>query len=58
MLPRINLPTECSEQCCGTCAFHKPMAGEWCCDNEDGEGYGLSTAYDDYCEEYKEREDD
>lgn len=46
------------EMCCGTCIHHKPMAGEWCCDNEDSEGYGLSTAYDDYCEEYKEREDD
>ena len=30
------------------------MDDEWCCDNEDSEGYGLSTAYDDYCDEYEE----
>ena len=47
-----------TNQCCGTCVYHKPMAGEGCCDNEYSDGYGLSTAYDDYCEEYKGREDD
>ena len=44
-------------QCCGTCKSHINLSGEWCCDNEDSEGYGLSTAYDDYCEEYVEREE-
>lgn len=38
------------EMCCGTCAYHNPIADEWCCDNEDSEGYWLNTAYDDYCE--------
>lgn len=47
-----------TNQCCGTCAYHIPMvADEFCCDNEDSEGYGLSTAYDDCCEEYESRED-
>lgn len=41
-------------ECCGTCRYHKPMAGdEFTCDNEESEGYGLSTAYDDHCEEYE-----
>ena len=47
------------QQCCGTCRHHKPFAGEFGCDNEESEGYGLATQYDDYCEEYelKESED-
>ena len=28
-----------TNQCCGTCTYRKPMAGEWCCDNEDSEGF-------------------
>lgn len=45
-------------QCCGTCQHHIPMPmDEWCCNNEDSEGYGLNTAYDDCCEEYEGRED-
>lgn len=32
-----------TNECCGTCAYHIPMAGEFCCDNEDSDGYGLST---------------
>ena len=44
-------------QCCGTCRFHKPFADEWGCDNEESEAYGLETAYDDFCEEYDEKED-
>ena len=30
---------------------------EFMCDNENSEGYGLSTAYDDCCEEFEEREE-
>lgn len=45
------------ERCCGTCRHHKPFAGEWGCDNEESENYALETAYDDYCEEYEEKED-
>lgn len=44
------------DQCCGTCAYHKPFAGEFGCDNEGSEAYRLETQSDDYCEEYKERE--
>lgn len=46
------------KQCCGACVFHKYFDGEWNCANEDSEAYGLSTDYNDYCEEYEEREDD
>lgn len=45
-------------QCCGTCAYHKPFAGEFGCDNKESEAYGLETQWDDYCEEYEEREDE
>ena len=39
-------------QCCGQYRHHKPMAqDEFMCDNENSEGYGLSTAYDDCCED-------
>jgi len=27
------------------------------CGNEDSEGYGLETQYDDCCEEFEEREE-
>lgn len=44
-------------QCCGKCLYHKPMAqDEFMCDNENSEGYGLSTVYDDCCGEFEERE--
>lgn len=44
-------------QCCGLCRYHKYMAlGEFVCDNQDSECYGLSTHYDDVCEEdFKEK---
>ena len=46
-------------QCCGQCLYHKLMAqDEFMCDNENSEGYGLSTAYDDCCEEFEEREEE
>ncbi len=45
-------------ECCGNCKYHRPMAQDtFMCDNEDGEGYGLETQYDDYCEEFEEKED-
>lgn len=46
-----------NNQCCGTCRHHKPFDGEWCCDNEESDGYALTTAYDDFCEEYEGKED-
>lgn len=46
------------EQCCGDCRWHKRIArNEFVCDNENSEGYGLSTAYDDCCEEFDGREE-
>lgn len=47
-----------TNECCGTCTYHVPMAAsEFCCDNEDSDGYGLSTVYEDCCEEYEGREE-
>lgn len=44
-------------KCCGQCKHHKSMAqDEFMCDKENSEGYGLSTAYDDCCDEFEERE--
>lgn len=41
-------------QCCGQCLHHKPMEqDEFMCDNENSEGYGLSTVYDDCCMEFE-----
>ena len=44
------------QRCCGTCRYHEFFTGEWCCDNEEAEAYGLETEADDYCDEYGERE--
>lgn len=46
------------DRICGNCKFHLPIAeDEFTCDCEESEGYGLSTAYDDSCSEFEERED-
>ena len=47
-------------KCCGKCIYHKYVTpDEFVCDNENSEGYGLSTAYDDCCEDgFEEREED
>ena len=43
-------------QCCGQCWHHKyTVLGEFVCDNEESEAYGLSTLYDDICENFEER---
>lgn len=43
---------------CGICKFHIPMCEDsFMCDNEDSEGYGLETEWDDYCSEFTEREE-
>lgn len=42
-------------RCCGNCEHHKPIENEFVCDNENSEGYGLETSFDDYCNEYEER---
>ena len=46
-------------QYCGRCQYHKYMAlDEFMCDNEESEAYGLSTLYDDVCENFEEREEE
>lgn len=45
------------EECCGNCKYHLRMAPDtFACDNEESEGYGLETSYDDYCGEFEEKE--
>lgn len=35
---------------CGDCIYHIPMPlGEWICDNDESEYYGLETEYCDGC---------
>lgn len=45
------------DELCGNCKYHLPMAQDtFVCDNEESEGYGLETSFDDYCEFFEERE--
>ena len=32
---------------CGICKYHKRIYGEWVCDNEESENYGLEVGFDD-----------
>lgn len=49
-----------NEKCCGTCRYNKPswetgkLTG-YSCDNDESDYYGVSTFYDDSCEEYEEK---
>lgn len=44
------------DYCCGTCKYHMTNeAGEWVCDNHDGEYFGAETWYDDTCPDWEER---
>lgn len=43
------------KECCGTCQYHTCNSGEWCCDNNDSECYGVETSYNDVCSDYEER---
>ena len=46
-----------SEECCGTCRYNRrDWSGEYCCGCEASEAFGLSTAYDDTCEAWEEKE--
>lgn len=48
------------EKCCGTCTWHKPswktghLQG-YHCTNEESEGYGLQTDYEDECMDWEEK---
>ena len=45
------------EQICLKCAYRIPMAdGEFVCDNEESEGYGVSVTGDDGCVCFQEKE--
>lgn len=49
------------EKCCGNCRFHRTgkdagKNSDFYCNNEDSEGYGLPTDYEDCCEEWEGRE--
>lgn len=47
-------------KCCGNCKYHvrgeMPGAGDFVCNNGESEAYALETFYDDYCEEFEEKE--
>lgn len=34
---------------CGKCEYRRYIDGEWVCDNEESENYGLETEYYDGC---------
>lgn len=38
---------------CATCKYNKREDGEFYCSCESSDIYGLSTAYDDECEEWE-----
>ena len=47
------------EQCCGTCQYHKAddcWPSDWVCTNADSENCADFTEWEDWCEQYEERE--
>lgn len=38
---------------CGNCEYRRCIDGEWVCDNEESENYGLETGYSDECVDYE-----
>lgn len=45
------------KKCCGNCSFCVFDDGEWNCNNEESENYGLYVDYNDDCDEHEERQD-
>lgn len=45
-----------NKRCCGTCQYRSYENGEWTCDNEEADEYGLETDFNHNCYEYEERE--
>ena len=41
--------------CCGTCCWHEYCVGEWICDNEYSDSYGVETDYNDTCPDWEEK---
>ena len=42
-------------ECCGTCRWHQFCESEWVCTNEEADGYGVETLYDEVCDSYESR---
>ena len=44
-------------ECCGNCGNcqYDPETGEYVCNCEESEAYGLDMAFNDYCEDWCER---
>lgn len=40
---------------CGNCEYRRCIDGEWVCDNEESENYGLETGYSDDCVDCEEK---
>lgn len=40
---------------CGNCKYYEYIDGEWFCNNEESEYYGLETDYKDRCVDYEVR---
>ena len=38
---------------CGKCEYRRYIDGEWVCDNEESENYGLEVSYSDDNNEYQ-----
>ena len=45
------------EEVCGTCKWNcRTSDGEYGCGNDESEMYGVSTFYDDTCDDWEKRE--
>lgn len=40
---------------CGKCEFCRRVDGEWRCDNDESENYGMEVEYDYDCVDFEER---
>ena len=47
-----------SREICGECKYNKysTTEKEFYCSNTDSDNYGMSTMYDDSCEDFEEKE--
>lgn len=42
---------------CGKCEFCRRVDGEWRCDNDESENYGIEVEYDYDCVDFMERDE-
>lgn len=42
---------------CGKCEFCRRVGGEWRCDNDESENYGMEVEYDYDCVDFMERDE-